>query len=87
MRLNINPAQIRGEDVRFVLFTSDDSGKAVNQTKTLLDDKILGDEFIDIDFCGLLPQHNYSLKILLPDQQEKLIFENTPFEDLIDEQL
>jgi len=82
LRLHIDPAELGDEDVRFVLFTSDDGGGTIAQHRTVRDDRIPGDGHIDLDFRGLVEGHTYSLKMQTGDE-EKLLLEDVSYEDLV----
>ncbi len=60
--LKIDPNEAETKDDKFTLFSTDD-GKTYEQIKTIKDDKIVGDDCIDLKYTGLKRGINYSLEV------------------------
>lgn len=76
VRINIDPRTASAIDDRFKLFSNDGS---YNQTKTIRDDLVAGDEWIDLLFTGLQRGARYSLEVATGDEPPYLVFENLPY--------
>jgi hypothetical protein len=60
VRLHINPSSPESNDDTFILFTDDESQKI---TRTVKDDKVPGDAFLDLFFSGIRKDKKYSLVV------------------------
>jgi hypothetical protein len=58
------------------------SDGAYSQTKTVHDDLIEGDSYIDLQFTGLSRELSYSLRIVPPSGTPYAIFEKIPYDKL-----
>lgn len=82
IRLGIDPHEAASKDDKFKL-TSDD-GK-YEKTLTIKDDKVEGDDFVDLVFENLKVSKKYTLKIDPGAEGESYnLFEDVPFTELID---
>ncbi|MBN1211614.1 MAG: hypothetical protein JXA92_03475 [candidate division Zixibacteria bacterium] len=82
IRLGINPARAENKDDKFRLFSSD--GK-YDKTLTVKDDKVDGDEFVDLIYDNLKIALKYTLEIDPGAEGEKYnLFEEVPYLELID---
>lgn len=94
IRLAIDPLSIEEDDpdgFSFVLFSVEQEGAEANggassyqyqQTKTVADDKIEGDEFIDLEYTDLVPGLSYSLEVRHEEGLGYPVLERVPFEQL-----
>lgn len=80
VRLGIDPADPKHKDDTFTLSSA--SGK-YKKTKTVKDDTVPADEFVDLVFDHLIQADNYTLEISSGGSTEKL-FENVPYQELVE---
>lgn len=73
VRLAIDPNDARTNDDRFTLF----AGQSYRQVKTIRDDMVRGDRFVDLEFSALIAGLDYSLEVD-PGREGSpyLVFEN-----------
>jgi|GEM_PF-3498773 len=82
IRLGINPAKAESKDDKFRLFSSDG---VYDKTLTVKDDKVDGDEFVDLIYDNLKVALKYTLEIDPGAEGEKYnLFEEIPYQELID---
>lgn len=82
IRLPINPEDAKSQDDKFTLTSTDGKYK---KTLTVKDDKVDGDEYIDLIYNNLKFSQKYTLEIDTGAEGEKYnLFENIPYQDLID---
>lgn len=83
VRLSIDPAKDDADDDAYILFSTDQN-TSYSKTLTVKDDKIKGDEYLDLEFSDLIDGLNYSLKIL-PGNKEKgyFLFEDKPYKEIV----
>ena len=80
LRIEIDPAEAKSKDDRVRLFSTDGAFEAV---RTVKDDLVDGDGFVDLEFTGLDPSKDYSLEVDLGKEGgPELVFENVPCADL-----
>jgi hypothetical protein len=79
LRIEIKPDEVAQLQEKFVLESSDG---AYSQTKTVHDDLIEGDSYIDLQFTGLSRELSYSLRIVPPSGTPYAIFEKIPYDKL-----
>jgi hypothetical protein len=82
IRLAFNPEKADADDDAFILFSTDQR-TSYSKTLTVKDDKIKGDEFLDLEFRDLVAGLNYSLKVL-PGSKGKsyLLFQEKPYQEI-----
>jgi hypothetical protein len=81
VRLEIDPEDPAAEDDRFVLESTDGSYKS---EKTIKDDQVPGDEYLDLHYSGLQPAKNYTLKAHDGENSDPdIIFEDVSYEELV----
>ncbi len=79
VRLQIDPNSEESKDDKFTLYSTD-SNKTYQQVKTVKDDKVTGDNFVDLIFTGLDESLSYTLEIDTDAEGKPYyIFENRPF--------
>ncbi len=80
VRLPIDPQQAETCDDLFTLYSS---GEEFRQTLSVSDDLVPGDQYVDLEYSGLVPGLTYSLEIN-PGQEGApyLFFEDVPFAGL-----
>ncbi|MBN2532393.1 MAG: phage late control D family protein [Spirochaetales bacterium] len=84
LHLEIDPNNAESIDDKYILFSTDDN-KYFKRTFTVKDDKIPGNEYVDLFFPGIDPQLNYSLKIDPGAGGEPyFMFENMSYDELKD---
>jgi hypothetical protein len=76
IRLAIDPRRVPGFKARFVLFSEDASYK---QARTIEDDRIPGDRFVDLLFTELKTRSRYSLRVESEAREPRALFERVPF--------
>ena len=82
IRLGINPERAESKDDKFRLYSSD--GK-YDEVLTVKDDKVDGDEFVDLVYENLKVSQAYTLEIDPGAQGDKYnLFEEVPYQELID---
>ncbi|MFZ5979821.1 MAG: hypothetical protein ACOYVF_04250 [Candidatus Zixiibacteriota bacterium] len=82
IRLGINPVRAESRDDKFRLYSAD--GK-YDKTLTVKDDKVDGDEFVDLIYDNLKVSQKYTLEINPGAQGKKYnLFEEVPYRELID---
>ncbi|MHC4389762.1 MAG: hypothetical protein ACYS22_00420 [Planctomycetota bacterium] len=69
------------DDTRFEL--TSERGDFEPQKKTLQDDRIEGDEFVDLLFERLDISYTYTLRAVSADGEGQVLFENVPYLDLV----
>jgi hypothetical protein len=80
IRLEMEPGKKAGEDDRFVLSGADGSYR---MEKTVKDDQIPGDQYLDLHYSGLRPKKKYTLQAIpAGGGNPETVFENVPYEDL-----
>jgi hypothetical protein len=80
IRLGIDPADAAAFDDRFVLLGADD---AYRVEKSIRDDQIPGNQYLDLRYAGLMAGGRYSLQILGSEgSPPHFAFENVPYEAL-----
>ena len=62
IQLDINPDEAASKDDKFTLYSTDEA-KTYSQEKTIKDDKVDGDEYVDLKFTDLKPDLSYSLEV------------------------
>jgi hypothetical protein len=79
VRIPIDPAKEDADDDVYMLFSTD-SAATYSKTLSVRDDKIKGDNFLDLEFTDMVDDLKYSLKVL-PGNKDKgyLLFEEQPF--------
>jgi hypothetical protein len=81
--LEIDPDAVSSQDDKYTLFCSDNKS-IYNETKTVKDDNVPGDDFLTLKFTKLISDHNYTLEIDPGAEGEPYyLFENVPLEDLL----
>jgi hypothetical protein len=81
LRLNINPTEEQSQDDVYILFSTD-AAQTYRQEKTVKDDQIPGDEYLDLRFTGLRSNLSYTLEINSGKEGKSYMFENRPFKEL-----
>ena len=82
IRLGIDPSKAESKDDKFRLFSSDG---VYDKTLTIKDDKVDGDEFVDLVYDNLKIALKYTLEIDPGAEGEKYnLFEEIPYQELID---
>ena len=82
IRLGIDPASAQSRDDTFTLSSSDGKYK---KTLTVKDDRVDGDEFVDIVFDNLKTTQQYTLEVNPGAQgQPYKVFENLSYEELME---
>jgi hypothetical protein len=82
VRIGINPALAESEDDTFTLSSSDGKYK---KTLTIKDDKVAGDEFVDLVFENLKISASYTLEVNPGKEGSPYnVFEDIPFQELVD---
>ncbi|HAJ79172.1 MAG TPA: hypothetical protein DCO75_05325 [Fibrobacteres bacterium] len=82
VRLNIDPDKPESQDDTFTLYSTDDA-KTYKQKLTVKDDKVPGDNCLDLEFTGIDRNLSYSLEINSGKEGgEYLLFEDTSYEEL-----
>lgn len=85
VRIQIDPKKPSSWDDRFVLEMSW-KGKRLKQTKTVRDDKIDGDDFVDLVFTRCKEDATYSLKIDPGSEGSPyFMFRDVPYSELFSE--
>jgi hypothetical protein len=80
IRLDIDPNDSEGHDNCFVLSSTDGSYRS---EKTVKDDLVPGDDYIDLFFSGLKETKSYTLEVVPPDEEAaQVVFENVPYSEL-----
>jgi hypothetical protein len=80
IRIDVDPEQVSSQDDRFVLKCGDGS---YHEEKTIEDDLIRGDQFVDLHFSGLRLKKSYTLEVIPGAAAEAYtVFENVPYEEL-----
>ncbi len=79
IQLDIDPDEAASADDTFTLFSTD-SGQSFKQTKTIKDDKVSGDDYVDLTYIGLKRDLSYTLEVDPGKEGDPyMIFENKPF--------
>lgn len=82
IRLPIDPSLAKSKDDKFTLTSSDGTYEKV---LTIKDDKVDGDEFVDLVFDNLKAKLKYSLEVDPGKEGSPYkLFEDVPYNDLID---
>jgi len=82
IRLGIDPAAAASRDDTFTLTSSDGKYK---KTLTVKDDRVDGDEFVDLVFDNLKMSQQYTLEVNPGAQgQPYKVFENLPYQELME---
>ncbi len=82
IRLGIDPGRAESRDDKFRLFSSDGT---YDKTLTVKDDKVPGDEYVDLIYDNLKVALKYTLEINPGAQGKKYnLFEEIPYQDLVD---
>ena len=80
IRLDVDPMDVETFDDRFVLLGVDD---AYRVEKTIKDDRVPGDHYVDLRYSGLRAGGRYSLQVFESEEsQPRFVFENVPYEEL-----
>ncbi len=79
LRLDIDPDDDDNQDDRFTLSADDGS---YSQTLRVCDDKVDGDDCVDLEFTGVDPECRYSLQIDPGDRAPYYVFRDVPFAEL-----
>lgn len=81
LRFDLDPEDASTHDDRFTLKADDNS---FNATKTVIDDMLPGDRFVDLHFSGLKRKKRYSL-VVDPGEEGApyTLFEDVPYDDLV----
>ncbi len=80
IRLHIDPTGASRDEDRFVLESTDGSYRS---TKTVSDDQIPGDDWVDLRYSGLRRNMSYTLRVVLPGvPKADVVFEGVPYEEL-----
>lgn len=83
VELEIDSEEVSSQDDKYTLFCSDDKS-IFNNTLTVKDDHVLGDEFLTLKFTKLVSGHSYSLEIDPGAEGEPYyLMENVSLEDLL----
>ena len=81
LRIDIDPDDVASWDDRFKLFSSDSS---YCQTKTVKDDQIAGDEYVDLYFTCMDETLRYSLEVDSGEGDTCLVFEDLPYAEIFE---
>lgn len=81
LRIDIDPDDSDNWDDRFKLFSSDSS---YCQTKTVKDDQIKGDEYVDLHFTDMDQTLSYSLEVDSGEGETCLVFEDLPYAEIFE---
>lgn len=80
IRLDMDPGQAPNRGERFVLASADGSYRA---EKTVKDDLVPGDRYLDLHYSGLHKQKSYTLQVIAAEgDTPETIFENVPYGEL-----
>lgn len=84
VRLAIDPKRAESFDDRFILYETDPEGDRRKQLRTTKDDMVKGDEYVDLMYDHLRPDHKYTLMIDPGAEGAPYpLFEDVPYEDII----
>ena len=79
IRLEVEPGKKPAEDDRFVLSGSD----GYRREKTVKDDQIPGDRYLDLHYSGLRPKKKYTLQVIPGGGGDpETVFKDVPYEEL-----
>jgi len=79
VRLDIDPKDVATHDDKIILTGSD----GYRCEKTVKDDQVPGDDYVDLLFTGLYEGERYTLQVLeTPDGSPYSIFQDVPYEEL-----
>jgi hypothetical protein len=80
IRLDIDPSDASTHDDRFVLRSTDGSYR---NEKTVKDDQVPGDKYLDLHYTGLRKTKRYTLEVIASEYaQPQIIFEKIPYAEL-----
>ena len=79
IRLDVTPEEAADVGDRFVLTSTDGS---YSKEKTVKDDQVPGDAYIDLRYTGLSREKSYTLKVKTSAGASLTLFENAPYDDL-----
>ncbi|MBI2900818.1 MAG: hypothetical protein HYY17_11595 [Planctomycetes bacterium] len=79
VRLDVDPNDASNRSDKFVVLASDGSYR---QVKTVKDDKVPGDRYVDLQYTGLYEDLSYTLQVEEPGAAPYRVFENVPYSGL-----
>jgi hypothetical protein len=80
VRLDVDPADAQTHDDRFILSSSDG---AYRSEKTVKDDRLPGDHYVDLRYTRLDPAKEYTLEaVAAPGEPAVRLYENVAYSDL-----
>lgn len=85
IRFDLNPKEGSALDDRFVLIMKW-QGNTYHQVRTVADDQVAGDDYVDIVFCSCRPEAEYSLQWDPGREGDPyFVFESLAFAELFNE--
>lgn len=78
MRLDIDPDERENKDDKYLLYSNEEM-ELYKQTKTVKDDKIEDNGFLDLHYVGIIPGLEYTLEADMGDDGKHKIFTKKRF--------